>query len=510
MNNRQKLVQQQFLNNEKAVISRLEYTYDTALNEINRKIQKLEFRIGDLTEEYDWADDAEKEIIKSKIQSKIYQKQYQEQLQKQISGVLKQMRTKEFLTISDYLDVCYEDGFIGTIFDMHGQGVPMMIPLDQTKMVKAVQLDSKIKKGMYTRLGENADVLKKHIAAEVTRAVATGESFGRLAKRIEGQMVGTYKNPGGALSYSMRIARTEGHRIQTTAAMDAMEAAKDKGADIVKQWDSTLDDATRESHVAVDGEIRELDEKFSNGLMYPGDPHGEAAEVINCRCALLQRARWALDKDELKTLQDRAEFFGLDKADTFEEYKKKYLKAAEQTKTAEQSEHPVKNKFGDTIIFDEKMNNDKWHETVDYIKGLADEYETRLAAVKLGATEAAGTVDMGGLMRLSSSATNTAFHEFAHSITTENLTKLGLADDSAFWKEIGKIRTKYRKDVGDDTNRWISFYADSDNEISEFMAEALAQAKMHQMGISLPDKYGDDFTYSDQVLAIIDKYFKKG
>lgn len=333
MNNRQKLVQRQFLNNEKAVISRLEYTYDTALNEINRKIQKLEFRIGDLTEEYDWADDAEKEIIKSKIQSKIYQKQYQEQLQKQISGILNQMRNKEFLTISDYLDTCYEDGFIGTIFDMHGQGVPMMIPLDQTKMVKAVQLDSKIKRGMYTRLGENADVLKKHITAEVTRAVATGESFGQLAKCIEGQMVGTYKNPGGALSYSMRIARTEGHRVQTAATMDACYAAKDKGADIVKQWDSTLDDRTRESHAAVDGQIREVDKPFSNGLMYPGDPSGGAAEVVNCRCALLQRARWALDEDELKTLQDRAAFFGLDKSEQFNDFKKNYLKVVDNGAT---------------------------------------------------------------------------------------------------------------------------------------------------------------------------------
>lgn len=98
---------------------------------------------------------------------------------------------------------------------------------------------------------------------------------------------------------------------------------------MVKQWDATLDGKTRESHRRVDGEIRELDEKFSNGLMYPGDPSGGAAEVVNCRCASLTRARWALDEDELEELKKRAEFFGLDKTENFEDFKAKYLQAAE-------------------------------------------------------------------------------------------------------------------------------------------------------------------------------------
>ncbi len=59
--------------------------------------------------------------------------------------------------------------------------------------------------------------------------------------------------------------------------------------------------------------------------MYPGDPSGAAAEVINCRCALLQRAKWALDDGELQTLKDRATYFGLDKATEFDDFKKKYL-----------------------------------------------------------------------------------------------------------------------------------------------------------------------------------------
>ncbi len=102
---------------------------------------------------------------------------------------------------------------------------------------------------------------------------------------------------------------------------------QEKGARIVKQWDATLDARTRSSHARVDGELRENDEKFSNGLLYPGDPSGSAAEVINCRCALLQRAKWALDDDELNTLKDRASYYGLDKTDSFNDFKVKYLDA---------------------------------------------------------------------------------------------------------------------------------------------------------------------------------------
>lgn len=154
--------------------------------------------------------------------------------------------------------------------------------------------------------------------------MVTGTSFHQCAQLLDGASGIGYFN-------AMRIARTEGHRIQTTAQMDAMMDAKEKGCDIVKQWDAALDGRTRESHAMVDGEIREMDETFSNGLLFPGDPNGSAEEVIHCRCALLQRARWALDQAELDTLKERAEYFGLDKTKNFEDFKEKYLQAVAET-----------------------------------------------------------------------------------------------------------------------------------------------------------------------------------
>ena len=332
MNKQQHLVQQQFLKNEAAVFKRLKTVYGQAQKDINGKIKELELDIEGLNKVWDEFEGTaeEKDILQSRIQSKIYQKKYQEAIGGQVDSILKDLQKDTYKSISEYLEKSYEDGFFGAVFDLHGQGIPLVMPLDQEAMVRVVQLDSKISKGLYNHLGENVSTLKKHITAQVSRGIANGYSYEQVAQQLAFKMKGTYNNPGGALAYAMRIARTEGHRIQVQGAMDACYKAKDMGADVVKQWDSTLDSSTRESHVAVDGEIRELDEEFSNGLKFPGDPSGRAAEVINCRCALLERARWALDDNELETLKKRAEFFGIDKSDQFEDFKKKYLKVSEQ------------------------------------------------------------------------------------------------------------------------------------------------------------------------------------
>ena len=324
MNKRQKLVQEAFLNNEEAVIKRLKQVYNQSLKDITKKSKELQDQINSLGALVDLTDDeAEKATLKSMQQSKVYQKQYQDALKKQVSSILDNMQVEEFKTVNEYLNKCYEEGFLGTMYDLQGQGIPLIMPLDQEAMVRAVQTDSKISQGLYTRLGEDVSVLKKKITAQVSRSISTGMSFQQMAQQLAG-----YTNIG--FNNAVRIARTEGHRIQVQSGMDACYKAKDKGADVVKQWDSTLDKRTRESHAKVDGEIRELDEPFSNGLMYAGDPNGGAAEVVNCRCALLQRARWALDEAELETLKERAAYYGIDKNDNFEDFKKKYLKASNQ------------------------------------------------------------------------------------------------------------------------------------------------------------------------------------
>lgn len=352
INKWEKEVQQSLLDSEEAAIKELEKQYARALKDITDKVKSFQADIDLLDQalSQDGLDDATKALLQSQKRSKVYQQNYQKALKGQVSGVLDKLHGDNYTTIDKYLKSCYETGYIGTMYDITKQGVPIIAPIDQAAAVKAVLTDSKIVEGYYSHLGVNYDKLKKTITQEISRGIASGLPYSDIARNINNVS-------GSGLSNAKRIARTEGHRIQQTSSRDAQYAAKKKGCDVVKQWDSTLDGRTRDSHARVDGEIRELDEEFSNGLMFPGDPSGSAAEVINCRCTSNTRARWALDDGELQTLKERAEYFGLDKTVNFEDYKQKYLTVAEApivqntdftpAKTIEEAEEYAK-RFVDT------------------------------------------------------------------------------------------------------------------------------------------------------------------
>lgn len=326
MKYREKIVQMEFLDDEERVIRRLQAVYNQSLKDITQKANALQKEIYKIQDKYNSIEDEqERKTLKSMERSKVYQKQYQDALKTQVRGILDKMHQKEFKTVNEYLNGCYNKAFTGNMYVLHGEGIPLIVPIDQEKVARAVQINSKISKGLYSRLGEDVDLLKRKITAQISRGVATGMSYSQMAQQLAGYTKTGYNN-------AVRITRTEGHRIQQESTMDACYAARERGADVVKQWDATMDANTRESHQMVDGEIRALDEKFSNGLMYPGDPSGSAAEVINCRCVLLQRAKWALDQKELDRLKERASFYGLDKRKSFDEFNKKYIGTVENSK----------------------------------------------------------------------------------------------------------------------------------------------------------------------------------
>lgn len=121
---------------------------------------------------------------------------------------------------------------------------------------------------------------RQHINSAITQGVLQGDSIPKIASRLQ-QVTDMDRRA------AVRNARTMMTGAQNAGRMDAFGRAADLGIHIQKQWIATLDTRTRDSHAALDGEIKELDEKFTNGLMEPGDPTGDPAEVYNCRCTVL-------------------------------------------------------------------------------------------------------------------------------------------------------------------------------------------------------------------------------
>lgn len=307
MNKREKELLQRQLKKEKQIIKALEEQYLSALALIEEKIRILQS--DKLT------------------QSRIYRIEYQQALKAHVKAIIDKLQGDVYTTIHQFLHDSYTDTFVGTMYDLHGQGVPLIVPIDQKQAVKAIMTDSQINEGLYDTLGVDASKLKKSITNEIARGIASALTYNEIAQNIS--------NASRApLSRAKLIVRTEAHRIQQEAAYDSSVEAKQHKAAVVNQWCAVLDGKTRDTHRKLDGQIREVGEYFEidgkKKAKHPGG-FGDPAEDCNCRCVLLTRAVAALDEYELGALKDRAAFFGLtkEKANTFDEFKEKYLKAAE-------------------------------------------------------------------------------------------------------------------------------------------------------------------------------------
>lgn len=372
------------LNKTKAehfVLSRLEKTYKYALEEVKQKVAVLQ--------------------AKPQTQSVIYQLKYQNALKEQLEEVYNKLYLNSYSTIDEYLKEAYEDSFFSTMYGLHKQNVPLILPFPQDEVVQMTSVSSDGIK-LSDKLYSNTMNLARISREEISRGLATGASYIDIARTLENRSEASYKQ-------SKTIVSTEAHRIQEEVQYKTLHKAKDKGADVVKQWDSTLDRKTRSTHIELDGQLREIDQPFkipSTGAtaQYPG-AFGIAKEDINCRCVSLQRARWALDKSEVTKMvgeidgmdEDKlnamAAKLGVDPSDlknaqnnyinakNYNEFKKKYqTKAkAEQAKQAAQAQIQNQGSANDTDYimknakrFDNSYDADKYHTDKNFVQSRWD------------------------------------------------------------------------------------------------------------------------------------------
>lgn len=121
---------------------------------------------------------------------------------------------------------------------------------------------------------------RRKVNTAITQGVLKGDSIDKIARRLT-DVVGIEEG------YARLNARTAMTGAQNAGRLDSYFDSKGLGINIKKQWMATLDERTRTSHQAMDGEIVDIEDKFSNELEYPADPEGDPREVYNCRCTMI-------------------------------------------------------------------------------------------------------------------------------------------------------------------------------------------------------------------------------
>jgi len=257
---------------ERDFISILEQSYSTSLKEIEKELSRaysMYGKDGKLTM---------LDMAKLKRGTKAHIPRLQE-MQARINAELASLNRGTPQKISGYLTNVYVDnaeGVANTIDNVLRRNVMVNFTLPPRNAIYQSSLNELSK----LALSDNAVNVKQNVRRSITTSITQGEGIDKMAARIARDLE---KNANNAA----RIARTETTRNMNRGRLDTFEEAQKLGIKLQKVWLAASDSRTRDSHSSLNGETRDMDEEFSNSLMYPGDPSGPAEEVINCRCTLI-------------------------------------------------------------------------------------------------------------------------------------------------------------------------------------------------------------------------------
>ena len=185
-------------------------------------------------------------------------------------ALIDEIRTNVYVYSHNYTAYTIENTFYDVSFSIVNESTVKLLQAGKTPILPVLTANTtKAQKW-----------LQKRIRQEVTAGILNGESIPKMAKRLA-----NVSNMSRATA--VRTARTACTSAENAGRQDVYEDAADQGLILQKQWICTVDSRTRSSHASIDGEIVRYDDKFSNGVKYPGDPSGPPKEVYNCRCTMV-------------------------------------------------------------------------------------------------------------------------------------------------------------------------------------------------------------------------------
>ncbi|ADO57431.1 phage minor head protein [Paenibacillus polymyxa] len=148
----------------------------------------------------------------------------------------------------------------------------------------AGRFTKKLKKLVPDMNKASTDVLLRSFGKAIEEG-ATPSERALLVQEVSAQAASGEDGP-----FSMQRAQRVSRTMSTAAANGGkLEGWKQSEIAKGKKWRSAAGTRTRKSHRKANGQVVPLDEPFKVGdskLMYPGDPSGEAKEIVNCRCTL--------------------------------------------------------------------------------------------------------------------------------------------------------------------------------------------------------------------------------
>ena len=121
------------------------------------------------------------------------------------------------------------------------------------------------------------ETTRDKLASALADGLEAGESTAQLVKRIQEHM------PKVQAERAASIALSEAHTSMQAGSFEQMKY----GGVRTKTWVDSGDADVRDSHRNIYPKTIPINQRFSNGLMYPGEPGGAPGEIINCRCDLL-------------------------------------------------------------------------------------------------------------------------------------------------------------------------------------------------------------------------------
>lgn len=249
------------------------------MTEATEKLKPLqnEYEQAKLSGNKDLIKETGKKLGKAKKDITIQSQQYQKMLD-ETSRRLSLVNQTAVAYLNKQIPDIYALNYNSISGDAFKAGVKMGLVDEHT--VKRLVSDENIKLP-YKKINISKDMRwnTKQLNSAVLQGILQGDSMQKIAERIS-PIVNNNKNA------AIRNARTMVTGAECAGRNDSYKELESRGIVLKKVWIATPDNRTRDSHLELDGEEVDVNEEFSNGCMYPGDPSGDPSEVYNCRCSI--------------------------------------------------------------------------------------------------------------------------------------------------------------------------------------------------------------------------------